>query len=355
MDGLNHNIKKNKKMSFLKNNLISVIALTLIVALIFSRGINVSATSIIPEKPLSAQWVPNAVKITFDSNGGGVAPGDQIYTYGIERSLPDKGLMVKAGYHFIGWAESPTATSPTWYGGNISSEAFGYADETKAIAKTLYAVWEADDTATASDIKKNLTAHINDKKISGTMNTYTDTTKYIDAGGSYYINSGYHSGGYVKGNSLSSQTSATASASSILSGYTAWVNGSKITGTYSPPTVTVNPINIKELEIVIRTYANGSGNSIFSIYFDGSSYTVSRYENSFDDRYSVTYSGNLATYQTQGSGGFTITAKKNLYYAGGFSWGNYYVSTPTYLSSGAKASKSYGSIGGHSFYITYTK
>ena len=56
----------------------------------------------------------------------------------------------------------------------------------------------------------------------------------LNAGGSYTIPAGYHNGsGKVTANSLSSQTPGTATAAQILSGYTAWVNGSKLTGTAS--------------------------------------------------------------------------------------------------------------------------
>lgn len=59
-------------------------------------------------------------------------------------------------------------------------------------------------------------------------------TASLNAGGSYTIPKGYHNGsGKVTANSLSSQTSGTAAAGDILSGKTAWVGGSKITGTIS--------------------------------------------------------------------------------------------------------------------------
>jgi len=70
-------------------------------------------------------------------------------------------------------------------------------------------------------------------------------TASLNCGGSYTIPKGYHNGrGKVTANSLVSQTSANATASMILSGKTAWVNGSKITGnitskaaaTYTPAT-----------------------------------------------------------------------------------------------------------------------
>ncbi|MDD3453588.1 MAG: hypothetical protein PHN42_04905, partial [Bacilli bacterium] len=53
----------------------------------------------------------------------------------------------------------------------------------------------------------------------------------LNAGGSFTIPAGYTTGGTVKANSLASQTSATAKSENVVEGYTAWVNGNKITGT----------------------------------------------------------------------------------------------------------------------------
>lgn len=58
----------------------------------------------------------------------------------------------------------------------------------------------------------------------------------LNCGQSKSIPAGYTTGGTVSANSLSSQTSGTAAASSILSGKTAWVNGSKVTGTIASMT-----------------------------------------------------------------------------------------------------------------------
>lgn len=68
-------------------------------------------------------------------------------------------------------------------------------------------------------------------KRTGTMPNRGSVSQALNAGGSYTIPAGYHNGsGKVTANSLSSQTSGTAAAAQILSGCTAWVNGSKITG-----------------------------------------------------------------------------------------------------------------------------
>ena len=71
----------------------------------------------------------------------------------------------------------------------------------------------------------------NDTDLSGTMPNKGAVTSSLNCGGSYTIPKGYHNGnGRVTANSLSSQTSANATANDIMSGKTAWVNGSKITG-----------------------------------------------------------------------------------------------------------------------------
>lgn len=69
-------------------------------------------------------------------------------------------------------------------------------------------------------------------KITGTMANRGAVSQSLNAGGSYTIPAGYHNGsGKVTANSLSSQTSGTATADQILSGKVAWVNGAKVTGT----------------------------------------------------------------------------------------------------------------------------
>ena len=90
----------------------------------------------------------------------------------------------------------------------------------------------ADANATASNILVDKTAYVNGAKITGTMPNNGAVTTSLNCGGSYTIPAGYHNGsGKVTANSLSSQTSANATTGDILKDKTAWVNGSKITGT----------------------------------------------------------------------------------------------------------------------------
>ena len=65
----------------------------------------------------------------------------------------------------------------------------------------------------------------------GTMANQGAKTAALNCGGSYTIPAGWHNGqGKVTANSLASQTDASAAAGDILTGKTAWVKGSKITG-----------------------------------------------------------------------------------------------------------------------------
>ena len=86
-------------------------------------------------------------------------------------------------------------------------------------------------TATDGDVLSGRTYWKDGAKRTGTMANQGAKTASLNAGGSYTIPAGYHNGGgKVTANSLASQTSANAAAGHILSGKTAWVNGSKLTG-----------------------------------------------------------------------------------------------------------------------------
>ena len=83
----------------------------------------------------------------------------------------------------------------------------------QALALTVSNTW--------SQIVEKIKAVVNRGAVNQTLN----------CGGSYTIPEGYHNGsGKVIANSLASQTDANAGAAQILSGFTAWIKGNKITG-----------------------------------------------------------------------------------------------------------------------------
>lgn len=93
--------------------------------------------------------------------------------------------------------------------------------------------------ASAGDVLtgKTFSSNTAGRSVSGTMANNGAVTASVNCGGTYTIPAGYHNGsGKVTGNSLSSQTGVdsgktAAGAGQILSGYQAWVNGSKVSGT----------------------------------------------------------------------------------------------------------------------------
>ena len=70
--------------------------------------------------------------VHFDANGGDSAPADQFKGHGVDITLTSEEAR-RGGFRFIGWAENPEATEPTFVPGdnyNIDADL------------TLYAVWE---------------------------------------------------------------------------------------------------------------------------------------------------------------------------------------------------------------------
>lgn len=118
----------------------------------------------------------------------------------------------------------------------------------------------SDATAAAENILSGKTAYVNDEKVTGTMTDNGAKTALLNCGGSYTIPKGYHNGnGKVTGNSLSSQTTATAAAENILTGKTAYVNGSKVTGTMPDNGARTASLNCGGSYTIPKGYHNGNG------------------------------------------------------------------------------------------------
>ena len=80
---------------------------------------------------LYAVWEKDSYTVSYDANGGTGAPASQVKKYGETLKLRTD-IPTRSGYDFLGWAESPTATSATYLAGANYSENAGI---------TLYAVW----------------------------------------------------------------------------------------------------------------------------------------------------------------------------------------------------------------------
>lgn len=104
-----------------------------------------------------------------------------------------------------------------------------------------------------------LGADTDDEVGTGTMPNNGAINGTLNAGQSKNIPAGYTSGGTITANSLASQTSANATAAYILNPYTAWVNGSRLTGSmtnYSGKTSTSNYVS--------SNFRSGTTNYIFA-------------------------------------------------------------------------------------------
>ncbi len=83
---------------------------------------------------LYAVWTPDRYTVNFDANLGVNAPPSQTKIHGSDLILSENSPS-RSGYTFLGWAESPDASVPTYLPG-----AYYYYNG----ATTLYAVWQAN-------------------------------------------------------------------------------------------------------------------------------------------------------------------------------------------------------------------
>ena len=114
--------------------------------------------------------------------------------------------------------------------------------------------------ATAGKVLSGYTCYVKDTKITGTMTNRGTVNQSLNPGGSYTIPVGYHSGsGKVTVSSLSANTSGTANAGRILSGRTAWVGGSRLTGTMTNRGAVSQSLAANGLYTIPAGWHNGSG------------------------------------------------------------------------------------------------
>ena len=124
----------------------------------------------------------------------------------------------------------------------------------------------SDATATAAQILSGQTAYISTGKTTGTMTNQGAQTKTLNCGESYIIPTGYHNGsGKVTANSLASQTAGDATEGEILSGKTAWVNGTKVTGMIATKTSSNLTVNGATVTVPAGYYASNINKSVYSV------------------------------------------------------------------------------------------
>lgn len=134
----------------------------------------------------------------------------------------------------------------------------GIKGKDEPVAGTL----ELNGTAADSQVLFGQTYYNTDVKTkrTGSMANKGAVSQVLNAGGSYTVPAGYHNGsGKVTVNSLSSQTSATATARHILSGQTAWVNGSKVTGSIANRAGWTGRIGVNGKVMIPEGHHNGQG------------------------------------------------------------------------------------------------
>ena len=110
--------------------------------------------------------------------------------------------------------------------------------------------------------------------ITGTIPVKSAIASSINCGGSVDIPAGYYpTAGKVQANSLASQTAANAGAGQILSGYTAYVNGAKITGSLAVQSVlsfSVAPYSSTQITFTWKNPAKGAFSGVIIVGKTGS-------------------------------------------------------------------------------------
>lgn len=177
-----------------------------------------------------------AIDEVYAAGGGGVTPKGNA---GVGDVLSGKTFSSSAGTNLTG--EMPNNTAYTSYlnCGDTYTIPQGYHSGTgKVIVNSLSSqtVEAPAIAATAERIINGYRAWVNGKEIVGSMPVNEDNEISLNCDDTYYIPAGYHTGsGRVVGTSLADQTKpasgyGAATSSEIASGYQAWVNGVRVTG-----------------------------------------------------------------------------------------------------------------------------
>jgi len=213
------------------------------------------------------------------TNDAGEQAGSMPNRGAVNQTLTSQGqsYTVPAGYH--NGSGKVTANITNLTAANIKSG---------VTVGGIEGTFTSDATATAAQILSGQTAYVNGSKVTGSMaNRGAVNQTLTSQGQSYTVPAGYHNGsgkvtanitnltavnikaGVSVGGVAGTFTSdATATAAQILSGQTAYVNGSKVTGTMANRTGHVTGQSVSRSGTTIRIrpqtgyYPGDSGNSV---------------------------------------------------------------------------------------------
>ena len=180
-------------------------------------------------------------------------------TAGAGDVLANKVIVNSLGHTIAGIMPNNGAVAPDpLAAGDFYSIPEGYHKGGKVTTKDLASQTAGD--AEAEHILNSRTAWVNGERVRGAMQQVTATIRTVKAGEVVSIEKGYHNGnGTVEGASIASQTSATASASEILSGKTAWVDGVKLTGSMPNNGAQNDTVNAGGSVTIKKGYHSGLG------------------------------------------------------------------------------------------------
>jgi|GEM_PF-4587465 len=134
-------------------------------------------------------------KVNFNANGGSGAPDVISRAYGTTFTVPTSKQPTRAGYSFLGYSKSSTATTASY----VVGKSYEFSVDTT----TLYAVWKSVDYSVTYDANGGTGAPTEQKKVHGvalTLSTvkptreghyflhWTDGTKTYTSGGMYEEN-----------------------------------------------------------------------------------------------------------------------------------------------------------------------
>ena len=126
------------------------------------------------------------------------------------------------------------------------------------IVGNITGTYGSDADAGAGHILAGKSAYGPNGKIIGSMANRGSAYRTLAAGERFEIQEGYHEAGTIIAKDLASQTAATAIAAYILNDYTAWVNGSKITGSIPSKAAETFDVSGSDQNIAAGQYLSGA-------------------------------------------------------------------------------------------------